>query len=51
MKMFNPFLGDITDQAVSDWLEQFESDERPFICQLLKGFKYYGSAIKGFQLI
>ena len=44
MEIFNPFRGDITDQAVSDWLEQFEPDERPFICQLLKGFKYYGSA-------
>ncbi len=44
MKVFNPFRGDITDQAVNDWLEQFEPDERPFICQLLKGFKYFGSA-------
>jgi len=43
MQIFNPFRGDISDQSVIDWLEQFEIEERPFICQLLKGFKYYGS--------
>jgi DNA integrity scanning protein DisA with diadenylate cyclase activity len=44
MDMFNPFGGDITDQAVLDWLEQFNPEERPLIGQLLRGFKYYGSA-------
>src|SRR5215213_1260662 len=42
--LFNPFGGDISDQSVLDWLGQFEPEEHPLIKQLLRGFKYYGSA-------
>lgn len=39
----NPFNGDITDEAILDWLNQFSPDERPFIEKLLSNFKYYSS--------
>src|SRR2546426_681456 len=44
MDVFNPFYGDVTDKAVAEWIEQFEDSERPIINQLLKAFRYYGSA-------
>ena len=42
--VLNPFRGDISDQSVLEWLEQFEPNERPIINRLLKAFRYYGSA-------
>lgn len=39
----NPFDGDISDEAVASWLEQFKDEERPVIQKLLLAFKYYSS--------
>lgn len=55
MDIHNPFRGDVTDQAVAEWMSQFEETERPIINQLLKAFRYYGSAqvaesVKGLYL-
>ena len=44
MDTYNPFRGDITDQAVEEWIAQFEETERPIINKLLHAFRYYGSA-------
>lgn len=44
MEIYNPFRGDVTDQAVAEWIAQFEDSEKPFINKLLKAFRYYGSA-------
>jgi hypothetical protein len=44
MGIYNPFRGDVSDQALSEWIAQFEETERPVINQLLKAFRYYGSA-------
>jgi len=43
VKVPNPFDGDITDQAILNWLNQFSLEEQPFIEKLLSNFQYYGS--------
>jgi hypothetical protein len=36
-----PFDGDISDSAISEWLQQFQPDERKPINKLIPAFKYY----------
>ena len=42
-EFFNPFEGDIRDDEIKRWLDQFERAEQPLIIKLLKEFKYYSS--------
>ncbi len=39
----NPFDGDISNEAILAWLEQFDLEDRPVILKLLSAFKYYSS--------
>lgn len=39
----NPFDGDITDEAVQAWLQQFAGEHRPIALKLLSAFRYYSS--------
>jgi len=39
----NPFDGDISNEAILAWLEQFDLEDRPVIIKLLSAFKYYSS--------
>lgn len=43
VKVSNPFDGDISDEAILNWLNQFSLEERPFIEKLLSNFQYYSS--------
>ena len=43
VKVTNPFDGDISDRAITSWLDQFEPEERPIIIKLLEAFRYYSS--------
>jgi len=43
MEFFNPFEGDIGDDEIKRWLDQFEKTEQPLIIKLLEKFKYYSS--------
>jgi len=43
MKLPNPFDGDINDDLIEDWLNQFDDSDRPLILRLLEGFRYYSS--------
>lgn len=40
-KFFNPFEGDIGNDEIKRWLDQFEKSEQPLIIKLLEEFKYY----------
>ena len=39
----NPFDGDINDNAILAWFEQFDKEDRPVIMKLLSAFKYFSS--------
>lgn len=39
----NPFDGDITDEEIFSWTNQFSLEDRPFIEKLLSNFQYYSS--------
>ncbi len=41
VKVPNPFDGDVSDEAIIRWLNQFKLDERPIIEKLLANFRYY----------
>ncbi len=37
----NPFDGEVSENEIDVWLEQFESQERPHLVRLLQHFRYY----------